>query len=79
MRQMAAGEFKAQCLAIMDEVAATREPVVITKRGEPVAKLIPVDTSKPKRLMARLVGVLPPSKGNLAQPTVPLKDWKSLQ
>jgi prevent-host-death family protein len=38
---MAAGSFKAQCLAVMDEVQAKRETVVITKHGKPVAKLVP--------------------------------------
>ena len=79
MRQMAAGEFKAQCLAVMDEVAATREPVMITKRGEPVAKLVPVEKSRPRKLMGRLVAVLSPAKGDLTQPSVPLKDRKSLR
>jgi prevent-host-death family protein len=41
-----AGTFKARCLAIMDEVAAKRESVVITKRGKPVAKLVPVEKEK---------------------------------
>lgn len=41
MREMKAGEFKAKCLAVMDEVAATGEAVVITKRGKPVARLVP--------------------------------------
>jgi prevent-host-death family protein len=41
-----AGTFKARCLAIMDEVAAKRESVVITKRGKPVAKLVPVENEK---------------------------------
>lgn len=36
-----AGKFKATCLALMDEVAATGREVVITKRGKPVAKLVP--------------------------------------
>lgn len=79
MRQVAAGEFKAQCLAIMDEVAATREPVVITKRGKPVAKLVPVEATKPKKLLGSLVGVLAPAKGDLTEPTVPLHEWKSLK
>jgi len=39
---MAAGKFKATCLAVMDEVQSKREPVVITKNGKPVAKLIPI-------------------------------------
>jgi prevent-host-death family protein len=41
-----AGEFKVHCLAIMDEVQAKRQAVVITKRGKPVAKLIPAETEK---------------------------------
>ena len=40
-----AGQFKAQCLQLMDEVNATGIPVVITKRGKPVARLVPVDTA----------------------------------
>jgi prevent-host-death family protein len=39
-----AGEFKAKCLAILDEVNETRRSVVITKRGRPVARLVPVET-----------------------------------
>lgn len=37
-----AGDFKAKCLQLIDDVAVHREPLVITKRGKPVAKLIPV-------------------------------------
>ncbi len=43
MKTMAAGKFKATCLAVMDEVQAKREPVVITKNGKPVAKLVPLE------------------------------------
>jgi prevent-host-death family protein len=42
MKKMAAGTFKANCLAVMDEVQAKRETVVITKHGKPVAKLVPI-------------------------------------
>lgn len=42
-RTIPAGIFKARCLAIMDEVQAKRQAVVITKRGKPVAKLVPVE------------------------------------
>ena len=41
-----AGTFKAQCLAIMDEVQKKRQAVVITKRGKPVAKLVPIENAK---------------------------------
>jgi prevent-host-death family protein len=43
MKIMAAGSFKAHCLAVMDEVQAKREAIVITKHGKPVAKLVPMD------------------------------------
>jgi prevent-host-death family protein len=44
MKTMAAGSFKTKCLAVMDEVQAKHETVVITKHGKPVAKLVPVNT-----------------------------------
>jgi prevent-host-death family protein len=43
MKKMPAGSFKIHCLAVMDEVQAKRETVVITKYGKPVAKLVPAD------------------------------------
>ncbi|PYV84922.1 MAG: type II toxin-antitoxin system prevent-host-death family antitoxin, partial [Acidobacteria bacterium] len=46
MKRMPAGEFKTNCLAIMDEVRDKRETVVITKHGQPVAKLVPVNTDQ---------------------------------
>jgi prevent-host-death family protein len=36
-----ASEFKAQCLALMDEVARTGESVVVTKKGEPLVEPVP--------------------------------------
>jgi prevent-host-death family protein len=41
-RTMAASEFKAKCLAVMDEVQNKRMPVTITKKGKPVAQLVPI-------------------------------------
>lgn len=38
-----AAEFKAKCLKLLDEVATTHEPLVITKRGRPVARLVPIE------------------------------------
>ena len=55
MKQIAAAKFKEQCLAILDEV--DEEGIVITKRGKPVAKLIPIRAES-----AELIGAL---KGKL--------------
>jgi prevent-host-death family protein len=44
MKSIAAGKFKDICLKTLDEVAKSRAPIVITKRGRPVAKLVPYVT-----------------------------------
>lgn len=40
---MQASTFKARCLAVLDEVARSRDTVLVTKHGKPVARLVPVD------------------------------------
>ena len=61
MKTIAAGIFKAQCLALLDQVAQTTEPLIITKHGKPVAKLLPYDNKKdddqtPLKDMATFIG-----------------------
>jgi prevent-host-death family protein len=48
MKKMPAGAFKTHCLAVMDEVQAKRQTIVITKHGKPVAKLVPADKNTDK-------------------------------
>lgn len=52
MRTIAAGKFKDICLKTLDDVARTRTPVVITKRGRPVAKLVPCVAPPARRSLA---------------------------
>ncbi len=52
MKIMPAGRFKDQCLKTLDEVARTRSSVVITKRGRPVAKLVPCGPLPARRTLA---------------------------
>ena len=66
MRTIKASEFKAKCLKIMDEVAATGEPVVITKNGVPITRLIPV-RRKPGTLFGALKGSVP-NRGDIITP-----------
>ena len=46
MKQIPAGAFKARCLAVMKKVQMTGEPVIVTKRGAPVVKVVPVESEK---------------------------------
>ena len=43
MKTMGAAKFKAECLAVLDEVEQKREPVLVTKHGRPVAKMVPLE------------------------------------
>ena len=55
MSEIPAGQFKAKCLKVMDRVARTGEPVVVTKHGKPVVRVVPVeDAAVP--LFGRLAG-----------------------
>jgi prevent-host-death family protein len=72
MQKIPAGQFKAQCLAVMDQVAQTGQPVIITKRGKPVVKLVPVEIDAKDIFgfmagKARVVGDI--------ETSAPLSDW----
>jgi prevent-host-death family protein len=66
MKTIKASEFKAKCLQIMDEVASTGEPVLITKNGVPVAQLVPVKRV-PDTLFGALKGLID-IKGDIIEP-----------
>lgn len=42
-----ASTFKARCLALLDQVAATHQTIVVTKHGRPIAKVVPLDAAPP--------------------------------
>ena len=77
MKAMSAGKFKAQCLRVMDQVQATRVPVVITKRGKPVAKLVPADEFR-SEVFDCLKGKIE-ILGDIVSPVVPAEDWEALK
>jgi prevent-host-death family protein len=78
MRKIAAAEFKARCLTLMDEVNSTREPVLVTKRGKPVAKLVPVNGKKKDDFIGRLKGKIR-IVGDIESPVEPPEAWKVLR
>jgi prevent-host-death family protein len=77
MKKMAAGSFKIHCLAVMDEVQAKRETVVITKRGRPVAKLIPADSDSDD-IYNFLVGK-GSITGDVVSPALGREEWGKLK
>lgn len=53
-----AAEFKAKCLKLIDTVAATHEPLIITKRGKPLVKLVPVENEAPASMFGYMKGTV---------------------
>jgi prevent-host-death family protein len=43
---ISAQEFRAKCLALLDEVQQTRQEIIVTKRGKPVARVVPIEQGK---------------------------------
>lgn len=77
MKKMAAGEFKARCLQVMDQVSSSRTPLVITKRGKPVVKVVPVEPAAawvPGGLEGE-IEIL----GDIISPVTPIEDWETLK
>ena len=76
IKTIPAGQFKARCLAIMDEVKAKRQAVVITKRGKPVAKLIPAEQEKDD-IFGFFQGKIE-IKGDIVSPAFSPEEWGDL-
>jgi prevent-host-death family protein len=72
--QITAAEFKAKCLKIMDEMAKTREPVVITKRGKPIARLMPME-EPPHSMFGYMKGTVT-IQGDIVAPID--EDWSAI-
>lgn len=75
MKTMPAAEFKARCLKVMDDVRARREPVIITKKGVPVAKLVP--TEEPRSDVFGCMAGTAEIPGDVEAPVVPVRMWKA--
>ncbi len=74
MQTIAAGVFKAKCLAIMDEVQQKREAVLITKNGRPVAQLVPVADEKEDDIFGFFKGGIE-ILGDVTAPAIEAKAW----
>jgi prevent-host-death family protein len=74
MKIIPAGEFKTHCLRIMDEVRKRRQPVLITKKGVAVAKLVPVEDTE-RDVVGCLEGVME-IVGDIESPVVSSEAWE---
>jgi len=75
-RTIPAGQFKAECLAVMDQVQRKRESVVVTKRGKPVVMIIPAEPQRDD-IFGFFVGK-GKITGNVVSPVMSRKEWGNL-
>jgi len=78
MASVPATEFKAKCLELMDRVAERRETYTITKRGKPVAKLVPADPPSNKGVLGCMQGNME-IVGDLEKPLWTGGQWKQFE
>ena len=77
MKKMKLTEFRKRCHEVVDIAGKTREPVIITKNGRPIAKLVP--TGRPARdSLGCLAGIIE-IVGDIESPVQPAEDWEALR
>jgi prevent-host-death family protein len=78
MKEVAISEFKAKCLAILDEVQKTKHPVRVTRFGRPIAEVIPPSPKPPKNLFGFMKGSVE-ILGDIVSPASDPEDWEVLR
>jgi prevent-host-death family protein len=79
MRELAISEFKAKCLALLERVRKTKQPIRITRHGKPVAEVIPPTPSVDR---SKWIGSLEGSmefRGDIISPASDEDEWEVLQ
>lgn len=78
MRKMPISKFKATCLAVLEEVRRTGEPVLVTRHGRPVAEVVP---PTPPERARNWLGVMQGQGrivGDIVAPALDERDWEML-
>ena len=79
MEQIAISKFKATCLAVLDRVNRTGEPVLITRFGKPVAEVVPPSPpERPERWLGCMRSTLRVN-GDIVSPVLDEKEWEVLR
>jgi len=78
VKEVAISEFKAKCLAILDEVQKTQQPILVTRRGKPVAEIGPPPPKTDRAWIGSMKGT---SKilGDIISPANDESDWEALR
>ena len=78
MEQIQISKFKATCLAVLDRVAQTREPILITRRGTPIARIIPPAPTPAASWLGSMKGSVE-IRGDIVAPASDPSEWEVLR
>lgn len=78
MRSIAISEFKARCLGLLQDVARTGEPIIVTKRGKPLARVVPNAGSEPGYPQQSLLGSVA-IVGDVLKPALTPDAWEAVE
>lgn len=79
MREIAISEFKAKCLALLEQVQKTKKPIRVTRFGKPVAEVVPASPDAPA---GDWIGSMKDSMkilGDIVSPANEESDWEALR
>ena len=79
MEEVAISEFKAKCLSILDRVEKTKQPIRITRRGKPVAEVIPPTPSVDRKNWLGFMAGTAKAVGDIVSPVIDLDDIEALR
>ena len=79
MQEVAISEFKAKCLALLEQVRKTKQPIRVTRFGEPVAEVIPAGPSAEEGDWLGFMADSMEIVGDIVSPVIEEKDWEALR
>jgi prevent-host-death family protein len=78
MKEIAISEFKAKCLALLDEVQKTKQPIRVIRRGKPIAEVSPASPPETNDWIGSMKGRME-IPGDLVSPAADPEDWEVLR
>ncbi len=78
MKTIAISEFKATCLALLENVRTSGEPILVTKRGKPIAEVSPPSRGAGKRRRLGAMAGTGRVAGDLVAPALDPTAWEAL-
>lgn len=78
MREIAISEFKAKCLALLDQVQKTKKPIRVTRFGKPIAEVVPPSPAPAPDWIGSMKGRIE-ILGDIVSPANEESDWEALR